>query len=147
VPSRVYRILVVEDNPGDLYIIGEAFKECGYSCELTIATSHQEARHKLDHQTFDLILADFGTSIPEATNFVQYVRTHAPRVPIIILSGTHDPNPAYDAGAHAFVRKVADLQDFFNRINGIMRFWLDIAELPNHHGELHPTAIRERTTS
>ena len=128
--GRTYQILIVEDYPADIYVITEAFKECGYSCELTCAASYQEALQRLTVQSFDLLFSSFGTSVQDTAAFVQYTRTHAPPVPVIILSGSSDPSVAYDAGASAFVRKVSSVSAFFEKIRGIMRFWADVAELP-----------------
>ena len=120
--GRTYLILVVEDNPGDAYIIGEAFKDCGYPCDLTFAPSHEEGQRILPTQAFDLLLSDFGTNIEAATAFIQQVRAQAPRLPIVILSGSPNPNIAYEAGANAFIKKVAHLDTFYAKIKGLMDF-------------------------
>jgi len=57
--TRIYSILVVDDNPADLYIIREAFSECGFRCQLTTASSPEEAQHFLHNERFDLVLSDF----------------------------------------------------------------------------------------
>ena len=124
------RILAIEDNPADLFILEEAIKESGYSCELSFVESHAEAASLLSQQTFQLILSDFGSRRKEAADFIQLARIVAPRVPIVILSGSPDPNVAYDAGANAFVRKVADLTQFYAKIRSLLHFWVDVAELP-----------------
>jgi CheY-like chemotaxis protein len=130
VSARTYRILVVEDNPADAFVIQQAFQECGCPCRLTFAESHEEAQQMVSPKLFDLVLSDFGTLIEPATAFVQSVRARYPRLPSVILSGGSNPNIAYDAGATAFIKKVPDLQRFFEKIRGLMHFWIDVAELP-----------------
>jgi CheY-like chemotaxis protein len=128
--DRTYRILVFEDNPADVYLIELALDECGYRCRPTVATSHAVALKLVETDEFDLMLSDFISGCEEATHFMRSVRTKALRLPIIVLSGFADPARAYEAGANAFVGKTSDLKEFFGKIQGLMRFWLSVAELP-----------------
>lgn len=130
-PNKTYRVLVVEENPGDLYVIEKGFEECGFPCEVTTAASHQEALERLNVQTFHLLLSYFGTNPKEGESFVREARLRAPRSPLIILSSVADSSGAIEAGAHAFVRKVSDIKAFFAKIEGIMRFWAGVAEWPD----------------
>ena len=144
---RTYHILVVEDNAGDAYIVREAFRVSGYSHELVIVASHEEAKECLDRKPFDLILSDFGTTGQDARPFINYVRTCSPHIPIIVLSGTPDVLSAYDAGACAFVRKASDLDCFLGKIKGIMQFWTETAELPaTQKTTLSPRLATQRNT-
>lgn len=128
--ERIYSILVVEDSPADTYIIQEAFRECGYICQLKMAASQAEAQHLLCAGRFDLLLSDFGTDPSEGKAFVRYVRDHHPCLPIVIMSGSYSSNAAYEAGASAFVHKPNDFPEFISKIRGIMQFWTEVAELP-----------------
>jgi len=125
----ILRILVIEDNPADALLIREAFSECGYRCELTIAESPSRAEEVLASYKFHIVLCDCGEG-NGAARLIGAVRRHQPRVPVVVLSGYPDPHPAYDAGANAFVRKAANLEDFFGRVRDIMHFWVAVAELP-----------------
>lgn len=129
---RTYNILVVEDNPGDAHLIQEAFLECGSSCLLTFADTLQKAQEALHLKSFDLILSDMGVPNGEGEEFIKAIRSN-PRLrtlPIIVLSGSMNPRPAYEAGANAFVSKTMDMDQFFAKIKALMHFWVDIAELP-----------------
>lgn len=130
--ERTYSILVVEDYPEDVYVIQQAFRECGYRCELTIADSHAEAKIFLATKHFDLALSDFGTDFEQARSFVTFVRASAPCLPIVVLSGGHNPNLAYKAGANAFLQKPPNLKEFLEKIRGLMHFWIEIALLPQY---------------
>ena len=127
---RIYEILVVDDNPADLYIIQEAFAQCGFRCHLTTGSSSKGAEQLLQRERFDLLLSDFGVDAEEGRSFIRSVRAGSPSLPIIVLSGNYNSSLAYESGANAFVRKSADLQEFFAKIQGIMKFWIDVAELP-----------------
>ena len=128
---RTYSILVVDDSPADLYIVKEAFSECGFMCQLTTASSPQEAQQLLNKERFDLVLSDFGTDPNGARSFIRSVRARNQSLPIIVLSGSYNSNLAYESGANAFVRKSSDLQEIFAKIQGIMKFWVDVAEFPS----------------
>lgn len=129
--TRIYSILVVDDNPDDLYIVQEAFSACGFQCKLQTSTSAEEARQVLRNERCDLILSDFGTDADEGRSFIGSIRSLRPSLPIIVLSGNYGSKFAYECGANAFVRKPSSLQEFEAKIQGIMKFWVDVAELPS----------------
>ena len=129
---RIYNILVVEDNPGDAHLIQEAFSECGKTCNLTFTNGFETAKEVLDSSAVDLVLSNMGVRNGESEAFIKGIRNN-PRlksVPIIVLSGSSNPRPAYEAGANAFISKTMDMDQFFTKIQALMRFWVDIAELP-----------------
>jgi CheY-like chemotaxis protein len=129
---RIYNILVVEDNPGDAHLIQEAFNECGSLCKLTMAENFEQAEEVLSTRSFDLILSDMGVHDGRSEEFIKGIRNN-PRlktIPIIVLSGSMNPRPAYEAGANAFVSKTMDMDSFFGKIKALMHFWVDVAELP-----------------
>lgn len=128
-PHRIHRILVVEDNPGDAHLTQEAFSECGYVCDLTFADSHVAAEQLLGTDSFDLLFCDFGGDYRGSAQFFKAVRERVPTLPIIVLSGYPDAAPAYLAGANAFIRKNADLNELFTKIQDTMHFWVAVAEL------------------
>lgn len=136
--DRTYRILVVEDNPADVLLIEEAFKECGYRCQLTVADGPAQARKLLTSEpsAFHLVISDYGGSErPESEAFIRMLRQDHPLVPVVVFSGYPDPRSAYIAGANAFVSKSGALDDFFGRVRETMRFWLDVALLPSLFAE------------
>ncbi len=97
--------------------------------------SSAAAEQVLATQSFDLLISDFGTDTERATKCLRSVRLLAPLLPIIVLSGTIDPNPAYQAGANVFVKKSDNMAEFFAKIQAIMHFWIDVAELPARNGK------------
>jgi CheY-like chemotaxis protein len=130
---RSYHILIVEDNPGDVVLIREAFAECGKNCTLTVAENSRAARDLLDTQDFDLVISDMGFRGDEGAEFIRSVRADArlKSVPIIVLSGSPDPRAAYEAGANAFVAKSLDVDTLFTKIKALMYFWVEVVELPH----------------
>ncbi len=129
---RTYQILVLEDNPGDVVLIREAFAECGKTCELFFAENVQEAKEKLQKESFDLVISDMGTHNDEGADFIRYIRANdrLKSVPVIVLSGSPSPKLAYEAGANAFIAKSIDMDSFFSKIKALMHFWVEVVELP-----------------
>jgi len=67
---RLARILMVEDNPGDVRLMQEALKECKFANEITIAGDGEEAISMLKrqgkHSSYelpDLILLDLNFEV------------------------------------------------------------------------------------
>jgi CheY-like chemotaxis protein len=133
-PIRSYKILVVEDNPGDANLIREAFSECGHRCDVQIVSRLTEARAALEQQTFDILISDMGVRNGESNEFLRWARSRneTSRMPIVVLSGAVDPNPSYDAGANAFISKPGNVDQFFSKVRSLMEFWVNVAELPQY---------------
>lgn len=131
-PERAYKILAYDDSLTDLRLLHAALAECGYPCELITVNSHADAEDRLAAERFDLMISGFGTDFDRSARFLRAVRRLAPLMPIVVLSGLHDPSPAYAAGANAFVSKPVDVEALFEKIRILIRFWTTIAELPRH---------------
>jgi|GEM_PF-1765542 len=129
--QSIYRILVVEDNEGDIRLIQEAFLDCGYCCQLTRADTMEAAKEMLRTKAFHLVLSDMGTN-DERLDLIRSIRSdnELKATPVVVLSGMCDSRAAYEAGANAFILKAANLDEFFGKIKALMHFWVDIAELP-----------------
>ena len=91
-------ILIVEDNPGDLFLLQEFLR----SSDLEIAQIHPaghlaEARQILNQERIDLVLLDL--SLPDSFGLESYIglQTYAQRVPIILLTGLTDTKIAPQA--------------------------------------------------
>jgi two-component system sensor histidine kinase UhpB len=91
-------ILVVEDNPGDLFLLQEFLR----STELEIAQVYPasnltEARRILNSERVDLVFLDL--SLPDSFGLESYtgLQSYAQRVPIILLTGLTDTKIAPQA--------------------------------------------------
>ena len=103
------RILLIEDNLGDAYLIEDHLEEfANFSYELKNIGTLNEALSILKEQPFDVILSDL--SLPDSDGVDTFFRIHNenPLIPIIILSGSNDEEiGAYSVqkGAHDFFVK------------------------------------------
>lgn len=105
---RVFRILLVEDNPGDAELVREALAGASDRVEIAHVDSLAGARAKLAAGGVDVVLLDL--SLPDATGLQGIERLHvvAPEVPIVVLIGNHDEalgESAVQAGAQDYLVK------------------------------------------
>ena len=85
------RILLVEDNPGDIRLLQEYLKE-GSACQFQITPADRLSigLERLAEARFDAVLLDL--SLPDSQGIDTLVRLHevAKGVPIVVLTGTED---------------------------------------------------------
>ncbi len=92
------KILIVEDNPGDVRIIQEIFKEIiSMKAELIQVSTLADAQEKISKSNFDLVLLDL--SLPDGYKLegVKRICTMYPNIPVIVLTGLQDDQIAIDA--------------------------------------------------
>jgi two-component system cell cycle sensor histidine kinase/response regulator CckA len=85
------RALLVEDNPGDARLFLELVRETGAEyLKLEHVDRLDKALARLSSEHFDVVLLDL--SLPDEQGLATLLRTHAhaPKVPIVILTGLDD---------------------------------------------------------
>ena len=91
-------LLLVEDNPGDARLLREMFSEQGlHKTELTHVESMSEAEKHLAERAYDIILLDLGLPDAQGLAAVRRARIAAPRVPLVVLTGSDDETLASQA--------------------------------------------------
>jgi diguanylate cyclase (GGDEF)-like protein/PAS domain S-box-containing protein len=96
--TSIRRVLLVEDNPGDVRLLREMFNERdSHDIELTGVTCMREAEKYLFEHAVDVVLLDLG--LPDANGLGAIQRAHAvaPRVPLVVLTGLDDESLAAQA--------------------------------------------------
>jgi DNA-binding response OmpR family regulator len=98
VPDRHFRILLIEDNPGDARLMRE-YLGMTSSCVFDVTWADTLARGlaALAQSTPDLIVSDLG--LPDSKGLDTFSRVHerAGRVPVIVLTGLDDESVAVEA--------------------------------------------------
>jgi len=140
--ERPPRILIVEDSPGDLRLIQEAFRETRRSHDAAVARDGVEALNYLfrrgEHGGAarpDLILLDLNLPKKSGREVLAEVKTDGDLMPIPVVvfsssSAPSDVQAAYQLHANCYVTKPADLDELFKAISSIDKFWLGTATLP-----------------
>ena len=136
------KILLVEDNEGDIVLTTEAFEEADFKSNLIVARNGKEALNYLsmeDRTTSlnlpDLILLDINLPLLNGIEVLNHIKQnkYTRHIPVIILttsSSSNDINATYDNHANCFITKPADITVFFDVINSLGKFWLQIVKLP-----------------
>lgn len=96
--SKIIKVLLIEDNPGDARLIQEMLNRAiEYQFELTHAENLENGRKLLSEKNFDVVLLDLR--LPDSKGFDTLIKVNkqAPKVPIVILTGHSDDLITVDA--------------------------------------------------
>ncbi len=136
------KILLVEDNPGDIRLTKEALREGKVNNEMYIATDGLEALAFLNQEGQyadvprpDVVLLDLNLPLMNGVEILAKIKAdpHLKRIPVIVLTTSEDERDilkSYDLHANAYVTKPVDLERFIEIIGQIEGFWLTIVKLP-----------------
>lgn len=137
-------ILLVEDNPGDVRLTQEAFKDGCIENTLHVAGDGVEALDYLyrrgdyeDAPRPDIVLLDLNLPRKNGDEVLDEIRDDPDlkRIPVIVLtsSTTHeDVVNSYDLSANAYLTKPVDPDEFIDTVRVLEEFWFSIVRLPNH---------------
>jgi CheY-like chemotaxis protein len=136
------RILLVEDNEGDILLTKEAFEEARIIMKLSVVKDGKQAidfltnqNEYLNEETPNLILLDVNLPKKNGHEVLQYVKTdeNLKRIPVIMLTTSSfkkDVNRAYDNYANCYITKPIEAKEFLNVVTTIENFWISIVKLP-----------------
>lgn len=89
------KILLVEDNPGDVVIIGEILKEIhGVKFKVTHSNKLHSGMENLKNNDFDILILDLNLPDSQGLETFKNMNQKAPDLPIIILTGFSDEEMA-----------------------------------------------------
>ncbi|HAE12982.1 MAG: response regulator [Chitinophagales bacterium] len=138
-------ILLVEDNPGDIRLTQEAFKEGTIPKTLHVVKDGVEAMEFLRQRGKyaeapmpDIILLDLNLPRKDGREVLADIKAdeHLRFIPVIILTTSdseQDISRAYSLYANCFVTKPVDLEQFIFIIRQIEIFWFQVTKLPTRH--------------
>lgn len=140
--ASLVEILLVEDNPADVRLIKETFKDFKVSNNLSVARDGMEAMAMLkkegqyrDSLKPDVILLDLNLPRKNGFEVLEELRLDPDlkRIPVVILSTSDsekDVMKSYDLHANCFVTKPVGLDEFIKIVMSIENFWLSVVKLP-----------------
>jgi chemotaxis family two-component system response regulator Rcp1 len=135
-------VLLVEDNPGDVRLTQEAFRDANRSIRLHVATDGVEAMAFLKNEGShvkvprpDLILLDLNLPKMDGREVLALIKGDASlmTIPVVVLttSGSEeDIQKSYSLHANCYLTKPVDLSEFLNVVKSINDFWLTTVKLP-----------------
>ncbi|HRH39804.1 MAG TPA: response regulator [Flavobacteriales bacterium] len=141
--TRQIEILLIEDNPGDIVLTQEAFRESNLKTNMNVVGDGASAIEYLSHSgqysgsaSPDLILLDLNLPKLSGREVLELIKTHEhwKMIPVIMLTTSeseHDVNDAYLRHVNCYITKPMAFDPFIEVIRKIEGFWLGLARLPH----------------
>ena len=135
-------ILLIEDNPGDIFLTKKAFKSCKLSNRLFVAEDGEKAISFLkkegeykDAVTPDIILLDLNLPGKDGREILAEIKEDEDlkSIPVIILTSSDaekDILTTYKLHANSYIVKPVDFTKFLEIVSSIENFWFTIVKLP-----------------
>lgn len=135
------RILLVEDNPGDIRLTQEALKESQMEIHLDVVSDGEQAiefltkrgKYAESHRPH-IILLDLNLPKKNGIEVLKEVKANdsLKKIPIIVLTTSdadHDITKAYSLHANCYILKPVDFDDFARVIKLVETFWFKTVQL------------------
>jgi CheY-like chemotaxis protein len=141
--NKGVKILLVEDNEGDIVLTLEALKEAKINNVIQVVKDGEEALQYLRKQerfsnmeTPDLILLDINLPKLNGKEVLAEIKKDEDLmiIPVVILTTSDsekDILESYQYHANCYITKPVDFQKFMDVVRTIKDFWIDIVQLPN----------------
>lgn len=116
-------VLIIEDNPGDAFIMEEALREHGVNCTVTVLSDGEEASeffNRIEHEGTvvpGIVLLDLNLPKRSGHWVLSRIRRteRCAMVPVIVVSSSEaesDLQANHTLGATAYFRKASNLDQF-----------------------------------
>lgn len=137
-------ILLIEDNPADVMLTIEAFKECTEKHDVKTVKDGIEALKYLYNQDEyinalkpDLILLDLNLPRKDGREVLSVIKSdeYLRDIPVLVLSTSKNEEDiinCYKLKANSYITKPVDLDQFINIVKSIEKFWFSIVTLPKY---------------
>lgn len=134
------RVLLVEDNPGDVVLFREAAQEVGIVMDLELARDVDQALASLRGRRTPEVLPDLiflDLNLPGGSGFQVLAAVKGDPdlagVPVIVLTSSkveHDVIKSYSAQASSFVTKPVGLDGYIRMMRILGDYWFTLTRLP-----------------
>jgi len=133
---------MIEDNPSDVRLTIEAFKDAKVRNTMHVAVDGEDAMAFLtctgpyaDAPRPDLILLDLNLPKKNGREVLAEIKSHPDlkRIPVVVLTTSDDEKDilnAYDLHVNAYIKKPVDLDQFIKIVEAVEDFWLTVVKLP-----------------
>ncbi|MFM9966617.1 MAG: response regulator [Planctomycetaceae bacterium] len=140
--SRPRHILLIEDNPADVELTRQCFRESRIPNEVHAASEGDTALAFLRRQGQfaaaprpDLVLLDLNLPGIDGREILATIKRdpNLRTIPVVILTTSDaddDILEAYRLQANSYLRKPVDLDEFIELANAICEYWFHYGQLP-----------------
>ena len=140
--GKPVEVLLVEDDPGDVELTTEAFKEGKIVIKLTVIEDGVKALAYLRREAPyagavrpDLILLDLNLPRKDGREVLRDIKSdeHLKGIPVVVLSTSDaevDILKTYGLGANCYINKPVQLDQFTKVVRAIEEFWFSLVKLP-----------------
>lgn len=140
--TKKMKILLVEDNEGDILLTSEALEDSKLIHDLVVARNGKEALdlvvgHKDSEEDNlpDLILLDINLPLKNGHEVLRIIKSDdkVKHIPIIMLttsSSVQDINKAYSNHVSSYICKPSELDSLNKAINALTEYWGKTVVLP-----------------
>ena len=135
-------ILLVEDNPGDVRLTQEAFKDSKMRNNLYVVEDGVEALQFLNQEASyvnaprpDIILLDLNLPRMSGREVLEAIKNDdtLKLIPVVILTTSDDERDivaSYALHANCYITKPVDMKQFVTIVQNVKDFWFTIVKLP-----------------
>jgi two-component system, chemotaxis family, response regulator Rcp1 len=139
-------VLLVEDNPGDIRLTKEAFRDASPAINLHVATDGVDAMAFLrregthaDAPRPDIILLDLNMPRMDGREVLAHIKgdenlNTIPRIILTTSDAEADIVKSYQLQANCYLCKPVELDSFEKLVRNINDFWMTTVRLPQAHG-------------
>jgi two-component system, chemotaxis family, response regulator Rcp1 len=140
--ARPVEILLVEDNPGDVRLMTETFREGRITNRLSVVRDGVEALAFLRRQGKyhsaprpGLILLDLSLPRKNGHEVLAEIKQDADlkRIPVCVVTSSaaqKDILEAYNNHVNCYLTKPVGLEQFMGVVRSVEDFWLSLVQLP-----------------
>jgi CheY-like chemotaxis protein len=140
-----HTILLVEDNPKDVFLVQRAFRKAGIGTPLQVVNDGDAALHYLSgeapysdrtaHPLPVVVLLDLKLPRRSGAEVLVWIRQQPQlrRLPVVVLTSSReyaDINRIYDLGANAYVVKPTDFEQLVSILKTLDLHWITYNEKP-----------------
>ena len=141
--KKEVKILLVEDNEGDIVLTLEALKDAKADNSVMVVRDGEEAMQYLlkqgkykNAETPDIILLDINLPKMNGKEVLEEIKKNEALkiIPVIMLTTSNsekDILESYRNHANCYITKPVDFQKFMDAVQMIKDFWISIVQLPN----------------
>lgn len=131
-------LLLVEDNPGDVRLTEEAFRDAEFDVELHVATDGIEAIDFLRDEgspCIDLVLLDLNLPRKDGLAVLEEIKDDSDleHLPVLVLTSSmaeEDIVSSYEQHANAYLTKPDNPESFVELVQAVKEFWVENVRLP-----------------